>query len=127
VHLLLPVVVWLVARWGVATPEGVTDGLTLRGALRRSTEQTRGHRWRTLGVGVVAHVLVVVLGPLVGTVVLIVTDAGFGVVNLISAVVGMVVVPWAGTVMAMLREDLVWRATAATEPEPEPDTEGVTA
>jgi hypothetical protein len=127
VHLLLPVVVWLVARWGVATPEAVAGGLTLRGALRRSTELTRGHRWRTLGVGVVAHLLVVVLGPLVGTVVLIVTDAGFGLVNLISAAVGMVLVPWAGTVMAMLREDLLCRATAGAAPEPETDAEDVLA
>ena len=50
------------------------------------------------------------LGPLVGTVLLLATGAGFGLVNLVSALVGMVVIPWAGVVVALLREDLLCRS-----------------
>ena len=112
VHLFLPVAVWLVARWGVATPEAVSDGVPVREALRRSTGLTRHHRWRTLGVAIVANLAVTLVGPFVGTVVLLVSDAGFELVNLVSGLVGVVLVPWAGTVVALLREDLVCRSVA---------------
>ena len=118
VPVLLPLVLWLLAKWAVATPAGVAERLSLRGSLRRSGELTKGHRWRTLGVTVVANLGVNMIGPLAGTIALLLTGAGFALVNLLSGVIGMVLVPWAGTVMALLREDLQLRAAAEPAVEP---------
>ncbi len=115
--ILFPFAIWLIARWGIATPEAVAEHLSLRRALGRSRDLTKGHRWRTAGVAFLANVVVAVLGPLVGTVLLLATGAGFGLVNLVSAVVGMVVLPWAGVVVALLREDLLCRL-GDTHPDP---------
>ena len=104
---LLPLTLWLLAKWAVATPTGVAEGRSMRGSLRRSGELTKGHRWRTLGVTVVANIGVSMIGPMAGTLALLFTGAGFALVNLVSGLIGMVLVPWAGTVMALLREDLV--------------------
>jgi hypothetical protein len=113
---LLPVSVWLVARWGIAAPVAVAEGLTVRQALARSRDLTKGHRWRTAGVTFVANGVVAVLGPLVGTVVLVATDTGFGLVNLLSALVGMVVIPWAAVVVALLHQDLRCRTGEGAPP-----------
>ena len=107
--ILFPLALWLIARWGIATPEAVAEHLSLRRALARSRDLTKGHRWRTAGVAFLANVVVAVLGPLVGTVLLLATGAGFGLVNLVGALIGMVVIPWAGVVVALLREDLLCR------------------
>lgn len=119
VHLFAPIALWLVARWAIATPEAVDEHLPVRQALRRSSVLTRHHRWRTLGISGVANVVVTFVGPLIGTVVLLATDAGFGLVNLVSGLIGIVLVPWAGIVIALLREDLLCRhrrADPAAEP-----------
>jgi hypothetical protein len=64
----------------------------------------------------VANIGVLVIGPLAGTVVLLLTGAGFALVNLISGLIGMVMLPWAGTVIAMLYADLQVRATDGAGP-----------
>lgn len=113
VLLLFPVVVWLLARWAVATPSAVADRTGVRGGLRESSRLTKHHRLRSLAVTAVANIVMNFVGPLVGMLALVATSFGFGVVNLLTAVVNMVLVPWAGTVLGLMREDLLVRHAAA--------------
>lgn len=112
VPILVPLGFWLVATWGVATPAGISGDLSLRAALHRSRRLTRRHRVRTLLVTVIVTFGMVVVGPMLGTALLLLTDAPLGVVNLVSGLVGMVFVPWGGIVLALLHEDLVIAASA---------------
>ncbi|MPY94253.1 MAG: hypothetical protein GEV08_14680 [Acidimicrobiia bacterium] len=111
---LLPVCLWLVARWALAAPACVVEGLGFRDGLRRSAELTRGRRWRVLGVAVVAIAVASVVGPAVGTVVLLTTAASILVVNVVSALVGLVTVPLAAAVLSLLYYDrrTAWEARA---------------
>ncbi len=82
----------------------------MRRSFGRSWALARGHGWHTFGVGFAAVTAIVLLGPLVATVILVATNWSFSIVNVIVALITMAAVPWAGTVLALLREDLVVRA-----------------
>jgi hypothetical protein len=109
--LLAPLVVglFLLSRWAPSTAVAVRDEVSARAAFRRSSALAKGHRWHVFGVGLTAVALMSTLGPLAGTLLLLVTQMPFAFVNLVAALVSMAVVPWAGTVLALLREDLVAR------------------
>jgi hypothetical protein len=110
--LVIPVVVGLLllTRLPASTPSGVRERLGLRGSFARSWALARGHGWHTFGVGFVAVAAIAVIGPLVATVTLVVTSWSFATVNIVMAALTMAAVPWAGTVLALLREDLLERA-----------------
>ena len=100
----------LLTRLPAATPSGVRERLGMRQSFARSWALARGHGWHTFGVGFAAVTSIVLLGPLVATVILVVTSWSFATVNVIVALITMAAVPWAGTVLALLREDLVVRS-----------------
>ena len=106
----LPVMLWLLSRWALATPLAVMNRTSFRAALRASTSLTRGTRGRTLALVLPTLVAAHLLGPLVGAIVLLATDLDFIAVELVSAVIGAVLVPWSGVVLAYLHSD---RAIAA--------------
>jgi hypothetical protein len=112
--LVLPGLVGLVLlpRWAPSTPVAAREDVGARAAFRRSSALTKGRRGRSFAVGATAIVAMLTLGPLAGTVLLLLTGMPFALVNLVAAGVSMVVVPWAGTALALLREDLSMRGHA---------------
>jgi hypothetical protein len=106
--LVLPALagLFLLPRWAPSTPVAVRDEVGALAAFRRSSALTKGRRWRSFAVGATTIVAMLTLGPLAGTVLLLLTGMPFALVNLVAAVVSMAVVPWAGTALALLREDL---------------------
>lgn len=66
----IPVVIWVVIRWSVATPALFAEELGPARALRRSWQLVSGEWWRTLGillvVGIMTSVIQSVLGFLFG-------------------------------------------------------------
>jgi hypothetical protein len=59
-----------IARWSVAMPACIVDRLGVAASFRRSTELTRGHRWKIFGMFVLLVIADVIaealLGPILG-------------------------------------------------------------
>ena len=111
--LVLPIAVYLVARWFIAPAVAATDRTNARGASRQSAAMTRGRRIRTFAIAAVAISMVFVAGALLGTFMLILTTASFALVNVVAGVVGAVLLPWLGIVVAMTHGDLRSREAPA--------------
>jgi hypothetical protein len=90
---LLPIAIWLAGRWALVVPVVELEGLGARAALRRSRSLTR-RRWLKVASLVVAGGgLVLLLGPLIGAVLILATNAPFWLVNVIAAVIYAVTMP----------------------------------
>ncbi|MEQ8833530.1 MAG: hypothetical protein RIG88_07950 [Roseitalea porphyridii] len=103
---LLPVAIYLLVRWSLLAVVVGAEGDTGVSPLRRSAQLTRGDwlRVAVMVVGVTGAALF--LGPAVGTLALILTDAAFGVVNLVAAAVYVAAVPVAALALTYLYHDL---------------------
>lgn len=104
---LVPIVgIVLVVLWAVAPRAAEVDGDGVRASLRRSRRLTKGKRTKTALIVFVTAVVALATGPFVGTLVLLVSSASFGIVNLIAALFGAVMLPWLGVVLTLLHGDL---------------------
>jgi hypothetical protein len=112
VPLTIPVAFYLNARWSLA-PVAALESPSVVEAFHEASRLTRGHRWRTGTLALVAGLLTVGLGPFLGTILLVLTGSSFLVVDVVSAVVTAVLVPWYSMVLVMQHGDLVERSRTA--------------
>jgi hypothetical protein len=105
----LPIAIWLTIRWSLLAQSVVLDEQSAWGSLRRSGRLVRGHWWRTASLTVLVTGVALLLGPLVGTLLLFVTNASFDVVNLASDLVYVVALPFAAVATTYLYFDLASR------------------
>ncbi len=108
---LIPVAVWLTVRWALLVPAVELEDLTAVGALRRSGRLVR-HGWLKVGTLIVAGAaLAVVAGPLIGALLIILTEAPFGVLNLVAGVVYALAMPFVALTTAYVYFDMRVRET----------------
>ena len=100
---LLPLAVWLLARWGVVAAASMDSSQPAR----RSAELTRGHRLRTGALASLTTGASIAIPAMTATVLLVLTGWSFLLVNVITGVVGAVTIPIAAATMALLHGDLV--------------------
>ena len=93
--------IWLLFRWVLLPQVVVLDGRRAH-PLRRSAELVRGHWWLVASITTVVTGGALALGPLVGTLLLVVTSASFDVVNLVSALIYAVTLPLAAITQTYL-------------------------
>ena len=90
---LLPVAVWLAIRWSLLAQVVELEGLPARAALRRSAELVR-HRWlRVASLVGVGAVLALALGPFVGALLILVSDAPPALLNVVAGIVYALTMP----------------------------------
>jgi len=115
----IPIAIWLIVRWSLLAQVIQLDDEKRPGALRRSATLVRGHWWRVALFTLVVTGLGLLLGPVVGGLMLLVTTAAFNVVNLISGVVYTATMPFVAIATTYLYHDLKTRAVLeAREPVP---------
>lgn len=102
----------LLLAWCVAPSAAAFEDLRMRAALGRSFRLTKRRRWRVALLAGVAILLATATGPLVGTVVLVLSGTSFAVVNLIAGVFGALLVPWLAAVLCALYAELSGDAVA---------------
>ena len=107
-------------RWSLLPPVLAVEGDVDR-PLHRSAQLVRRYWWRTASITVFVTGLGLLLGPLVGTAMLFLTSASFDFVNLISALVYVVTLPFVELTTTYLYWDLRVRhkledETATTAP-----------
>ena len=103
---LLPLGAWALAVWSAAPPAVLVEKRRLPSGLSRSRELTRGHRWRTLATAVGAVLLAVIPGPLIGTLLVVITDWPFLLLNLLVSAWYAVAVPMLAIASMLLYYDL---------------------
>jgi hypothetical protein len=90
----LPIAIWLAIRWPLLGQAVALEGETAVGSLRRSGRLVRGEWWRAATLTVFVTGIVLLLGPLFGTLLLFATNASFDAVNLASGLVYVVALPY---------------------------------
>jgi hypothetical protein len=84
---LIPLALYLYARWAVATPAAAVSDLGVAAAGRRSAELTRARRWRAIAIMAGCSAIASVPGGVVGAVLLLVTPLSYSLVNVVVIVI----------------------------------------
>ena len=95
----------------VIEERGSTSGL------KRSGDLVRGHELRVLAIAGLVNGTVAILGPIIGVAMMFVTPASLSLINLVSSLVYVFVLPAVGIVMALLFFDLRIRKDLQTSPQ----------
>jgi hypothetical protein len=114
---LLPIAVWLAGRWALIAPAIELERVSAFEALRRSGRLVR-RRWLKVATLIVAGgALVLVIGPLIGVLLILATDAPFWLVNVIAGIVYAVTMPFVALATAYVYFDARVRTELAGEQE----------
>jgi hypothetical protein len=113
----IPIAIWLLVRWSLFAQCIVLEKLSWRAALRRSASLVHRRWLRVAWINLVVVGLSVLLGPAIGVGLILVSPIGLGTVNLISALVSVLAVPYAAIATCYLYYDLRTREVTDREPE----------
>jgi hypothetical protein len=91
---LIPIAIWLAGRWALIAPVIELERVGAFAGLRRSGRLVRGRWLKVASLIVVGGAIVLVLGPLVGAVLILVTGAPFWLVNVIAGLIYAVTMPF---------------------------------
>jgi hypothetical protein len=97
---------WLLVRWAFLAQVVVLEGDSGLVALARSARLVRGDWWRVASLLLFVTGVALLLGPVVGTLLLLVSSASFDFINLVSSVVYAVVLPYVAIATTYLYFDL---------------------
>jgi hypothetical protein len=115
---LIPVAVVLAVRWALLAQTVELENRTGREGLRRSAELVRGHWFRVGSLVGIGALLALAAGPLIGALLIFVTDAPLALLNLVAGVVYALAVPFVALTTAYVYFDV--RARAELEPRDAP-------
>jgi hypothetical protein len=104
---------YVVVRWSLLAQAVMIGDGSGDGPLRQSQHVTRGHFWRTASVTVFVVVLCIGIGPFLGAILLVISNASFDVVNLVGAIVDALLAPLAAIATTYLYFDLDVRRSVA--------------
>jgi hypothetical protein len=90
---LVPVAVWLAGRWALIAPSIELEELSAIGGLRRSGRLVRGKWLKVASLIVVGAVVAIAIGPVVGGLLILGTDAPLWLVNVVAGVVYALTMP----------------------------------
>ncbi len=105
-----PLALLYAVRNGFAVQAVMIEDKSTGDAFRRSREAVRGRWWRATAIAALVVGLGAITGPLVGVILLLVSDGSFNVINLITALVYVVTIPFVALVLGYLYFDLSLRA-----------------
>jgi hypothetical protein len=99
-------VAWLAVRWSFLAQVVVLEETSGVAGLHRSAQLVRESWWRVASMILFVTILALLLGPLLGTVLLFITNASFNFINLVSSLVYAFVLPYAAIATTYLYYDL---------------------
>ena len=103
----IPVAAWLTVRWSFLAQVVALEDEQRRHALRRSGTIVKGHWLRVASIVVFVSGLGLLLGPVVGTLLLLLTSASFNFVNVASGLIYAVTMPLVAIITTYLYFDLL--------------------
>jgi hypothetical protein len=102
---LLPVAVWLAGRWALIAPVTELEDSSVLRALRRSGRLTRGRWLKVASLIVAGGAVVIIVGPLLGALLILTTDAPFWLVNVVAGLVYSIAMPFVALTTAYVYFD----------------------
>jgi len=117
--LLIPVAIWLAVRVSLLAQVVELEDASAVAALRRSSALVRGRWWRVASLVGVGSLIPLAVGPFLGVVLILVTDAPLGLANLVAGVINALAMPLVALVTTYLYLDA--RTRLELEPEDERD------
>jgi len=111
----LPLAIWLLVRWSLLAQAVALEDHPAPGPLRRSAGLVRGNWPRTASIVLLVAVVGLLLGPFIGTLMLLLTSASFNLVNLIAGLIYVFALPFVAVVTTYLYFDLAVRERLAPE------------
>ncbi len=115
---LLPFAVWLTLRWALLVPVVELEDATWRHALRRSAVLVRRQWFKVGTLVVVAALIAIAAGPLLGALLLFIPAAPLGLINVVAGIVYAVAMPLVGlTTVYVYYDTLVRERLAPSTPE----------
>ena len=115
----IPFAVWLGVRWSLAAQVVEVEGRRAVEGLRRSGELVRGRWLRVASLVGVGTAVAIVAGPLLGALLILLTDAPLALLNIVAGVVYALTMPFVALVTAYVYFDA--RTRRELEPAVEPD------
>jgi hypothetical protein len=116
---LIPVAVWLAVRWALVVPPAELEGASALTALRRSARLVRQQWLKVATLTVAAAAIALVVGPLVGALLIILTDAPFSLLNIVAGLVYAVTIPFVALTTSYVYFDARVRDELAPSREPD--------
>ena len=107
---LLPVALWLAVRWSLLAQAVELEDRGGRSALRRSAELVRGRWLRVASLVGVGATLALLAGPLLGALLILLTQAPFAVLNVVAGIVYALAMPFVALTAAYVYFDARCRA-----------------
>jgi hypothetical protein len=90
---LIPLGIWLAGRWALIAPSIELEALSALEGLRRSGRLVRGKWLKVASLIVIGAALAVAIGPIIGALLILGTDAPLWLVNVIAGVVYALTMP----------------------------------
>jgi hypothetical protein len=115
---LIPIALWLAVRWALLPQVVELEGSPGLAALRRSAQLVRGRWFRVASLVGVGLVVALALGPLVGALLIVLTDAPLALLNVVSGVVYALAMPFVAIATTYVYFDA--RVRAELEPREAP-------
>jgi hypothetical protein len=116
---LIPVAIWLAVRWSLLAQVVELEDRSAVDALRRSAQLVRRRWLRVASLVGVGAALTLVAGPLLGALLILLTDAPLALLNVVAGVVYGLAMPFVALVTSYVYFDA--RARVELEPAEEPD------
>jgi hypothetical protein len=114
---LVPIAVWLTIRWALVAPTAALEELSAFAVLRRSGVLVRQAWLKVASLTVLGAAIILVAGPLVGALLIILTNAPLWVLDLVAGVVYAVTMPFVALTTAYVYFDMRTRDQLAPEHE----------
>jgi hypothetical protein len=91
---LLPVAIWLAVRWALFAQVVELENRSASRALRRSAQLVRGHWFRVASLVGLGAVLALGAGPLIGALLIVLTNAPLPLLNVVAGVIYAIAIPF---------------------------------
>jgi hypothetical protein len=115
---LIPVALWIAARWSLLAQVVEVEGLSPVGALRRSSALVRGRWWRVASLVVIGTLIPLAAGPVLGAVLILATALPLGISNVVAGVVLALAMPFVALTTSYVYFDARTRAELDAIDEP---------
>jgi len=113
--ILIPVAIWLAVRWILLAQVVALEDRSAVNALRRSSALVRGHWFRVASLVGVGAVLVFAIGPLLGAILILLTDTPLALLNVVAGVVYALAMPFVALATTYVYADARVRHELAAE------------
>ena len=115
---LVPIAIWLAVRWGLIAPVIELEGTGAIDGLRRSRRLVR-HGWlKVASLGAAGAVLALTLGPVLGAVLILLTNVPLVWLNLVAGIVYTLTMPFVALATVYVYFDMRVRDELSTDVEP---------